>query len=314
MAKRFAVAGRQNTGKSYPRRWIPDGDNVAILQPSNKYSYLFSGPPKAHLLSPAELDQAIENETRQLVPEFDIISPEGKYNSLQEAYDKLMKNKTPTSIPLDILGSLVTHKATGYFKKEHIPGSVFFAPTFDHLKLCLQFIDKLMPWIHTVILPDFTHFITAVITSDVFLNQNSSGQAYQRYLKLAADAFKNFISESDNLRKDLVIVTEYHTEFNEAENVYELFVPGGKMVKEKFLPSSYYDVFLFTDVDYGDMSDEAEPIYRYVTRKTRKYPEARSMGIFPDLYVPNDLHSALTKFRKYHGIPVLYDAKMSKVA
>jgi hypothetical protein len=319
MGKRFAVAGFQNSGKSYPRRWIPDGDNVMILQPSNKFPHLYTGPANANLLTPEQLDAAEKAGTRKLVPDFDILGEDRK-TGMAEAFEKLkgkavkIQNRDHLiSQPYDLL--LYLHdKPAGYFPRDRMPGNVMFTPSFDDLKLGLEIVNKHMPWIHTIILPDFTHFITSVITSDRFLAQNSAGQAFQRYLNLAADAFKSFILSSDNLRKELVVVTEYHVEFNENEKQYELFVPGGKMVKEKFLPSSYYDIFLFTDVEYTSLDDNAEPIYRYVTRKTRKYPEARSMGLFQDLFVPNNLQLALTEFRRHYNIPVQYDKAVKEIA
>jgi hypothetical protein len=315
MGKRFGIAGFQNSGKSYSRRYIPDGDHVMVLQPSNKFPHLYSGPDNAHNLTPEELDKAIEDGTRKLVRDFDILGKDG-VTGIAGAFEKQRGKqvelpngqKFVISTPMDVILHQHMSKEAGYFTQANMIGNVWYTATFEELKLALQVVNKHMPWIHTVILPDFTHFITAVITSDKFLAQNTQGAAFQRYLILAADAFKAFLLSADDMRKDLIVVTEYHVEMNEVEKQYELFVPGGKMVKEKFLPSSYYDIFLFTDVDFKSADEDAEPIYRYVTRKTRKYPEARSMGIYSDLYVPNNLQDALTRFRRHYNIPVLYPA------
>jgi hypothetical protein len=104
------------------------------------------------------------------------------------------------------------------------------------------------------------------------------------------------------MRKDLIIVTEYHVELIPETGVYEIFTPGGKMLKEKFLPSSYYDTFLFTDCKYDENDENGNVEYRYVTRKIKRYPEARSIGNFEDLFIPNDLQMVLTQVRKYNGI------------
>ena len=152
-----------------------------------------------------------------------------------------------------------------------------------------------------LILPDFTHYISEVIANKNFILRKSGGEAFQRFWELAADALNNFITSIDELREDLLVVTEFHCEFNEANNMYEIFVPGGKMLKDKFLPDSYYDVMLYTHV-----LEDAEGIkqgdrYKFVTRRTDKY-NARCLNLFEEAYIPNDLQMVSDKVREYVGI------------
>lgn len=303
MGQRLGLAGFQNTGKSFTRRYIPDGENVIIIQPSKKASYLFTGPKNATKLSPEELDEAVKEGKRKMLGTFDLVSPEGKFKNLQQAAVNL-KDAGPHTDEFDVLRTLLKYKKAGYFKPEHLKGNVIFAPEFEDLEASLDFVDKLLPWVHTVILPDFTHFITERITSQNFLNQKFGNEAFGRYLEAAAESFRSFIRKSDYLRENLIVVTEYHIEENKERSRFEIFVPGGKMVKEKFLPSSYYDFFLFTDLLHDEMDETNQPEFRYVTRATKTYPEARSMGLYDTLYVPNNLQDVLTKLREQFNIQV----------
>jgi hypothetical protein len=303
MGQRLGLAGFQNTGKSFTRRYIPDGENVIVIQPSRKASYLFTGPKGVENFTTEQIDEAIKTGKRRMLGTFDLVSPEGKFKNLQQAAAGL-KDSGPHTDQFDALRTLLKYKKAGYFKPEHLKGNVIFAPQFEDLQTSLQFVDKLLPWVHTVILPDFTHFITERITSQNFLNQKFGNEAFSRYLEAAAESFRSFIRESDHLRENLIVVTEYHIEENKELGRFEIFVPGGKMVKEKFLPSSYYDFFLFTDVKHDEMDEEANPEYRYVTRTTKRYPEARSMGLFESLFVPNNLQDVLTKLRDQFNIQV----------
>jgi hypothetical protein len=306
MGKRFGIAGFQNTGKSFSRRWIPDGHNCMIIQPSVKASWLFTGPKDAHKLTPEQLDEAVHKGTRKLLDDrFDVKDPHSKFESLKQAAS-LLPNAGPHTNEFDALESLVKFKAPGYFKREHVTGNIILAPEFPDMAIASQFVDKLMPWVHTLILPDFTHFITEKITSDEFRGRKFKDEAFARYIDLAAEGYRAFIKGSDHFRKDLIVVTEYHVEWVESRERYELFLPGGQQMKQKFLPASYYDVLLFTDVVHGE-EEEDKPLYQFVTRATKRYPEARSGGLFEDLRIENNIQEALTAFRKQQNIPLRYE-------
>lgn len=306
MGHRIGIAGYQNSGKSFGRRWIPDGENVMILAPSVKVSHLYTGPANAKELDASQLDAAILAKARKPVGAFDLVSPEGKYKSLKQLIAITKQNAVNPQVvnEVTVMQLLIDVKPEGYFKPEHFKGNKVLIKDIERLQVYLNFINKFMPWVHTVILPDFTHFITEKLTSLEFRNKVSGNEQYKKYLDLAADGLRNFITSIDDMREDLIVVTEFHAEFKDVEQFYELFVPGGKMIKEKFLPSSYYDVFLFTDVQYADDENTA-PVYSFVTSKTKKYPEARSMGIFPTLRIPNNLQDVLTAFRESQAIELL---------
>jgi hypothetical protein len=291
MGELLGIAGFQNTGKSYSRRYIPDGHNCVVIQPSVKTSYLYTGPK----------DEAIKNGTRKLIGDFEAKSPEGKFKTLKEGAP-MLKNAGPHTNEFDVMAILTHHKQPGYFAPEHFAGNIIYAPEFHQLVIATNFVNKLMPWIHTIIFPDFTHFITEKITSNEFINRKYGNEAFAKYNEMAADAFRGFIKSAHTLRKDLVVVTEYHAEWVADKSRYELFLPGGQQMKNKFLPASYYDMLLFTEIKYNEMDDEAPPEYNYITRATPSYPEARSGGAYDTLRVPNNLHDALTQLRKQKNI------------
>lgn len=303
MGSRLGIGGFQNSGKSFGRRYIPDGERCMILQPSIKFSHLYTGPKGVEKFTPLQIDEAIKAGKRKPVGTFDLEQP-GKYKNLKELMD-VARGKTNVGVMIeevDLIRKMTVDKKEGSIKPEHVKGNSILCKNITYLGDYLEFINKHLPWIHTVFLPDFTHFISEVITSLDFRNKVSGGDQYKKYLDLAAEALRNFITSIDGMRRDLVVVTEFHVEYKETEGFYELFVPGGKMVKEKLLPSSYYDVFLFTEVTYKD--DSEEPIHQFVTDKTRKYPEARSMGIFGQKRIPNDMQTVLTQFREAQNIPI----------
>ena len=163
----------------------------------------------------------------------------------------------------------------------------------------LEYVSKDRPEIKTIILPDFTHFISAIVSDKKFIARKAGGEAFQRFWELAGDALQNFIISIDNLRDDLIVVTEYHAEFDEPSDMFKIFVPGGKMLEEKFKLDSYYDFMLYTHVKMKE-SGEVDS-YNFVTRRWDKY-NARSSELFKDTLIPNDLELVLSKMREYLGI------------
>lgn len=317
MGLRIGIAGDVNTGKSWGRRYIPDGENCIVIQPSVKRSYLFTGPANADKLTAEQLDEAVKAGTRMELDMFDLSHPSGKWANLHEAALK-QEGSNATMFPsqlhmIQILAKAIRELVTknmlpstgSFFKKENLKGNIIFCERIEDLKIYIQFINDFLPWVHTIILPDFTHYITSTLTADDFRARKLNGEQYAKYLDLAADGLKNFITSSNTLRPELILVTEYHVELNEDLKFWELFLPGGKMMKEKFKPSSYYDVFLFTNVQFGE-SEEDLPTYNYITRKTQMYPEARSSDLYDpkDLRVPNNLQDVLTRIRRIKNIEI----------
>lgn len=276
MAYKIGIAGVPNSGKSYSRRTIPDGENVIILAPSLKATHL-------------------KDSKKVPLKPFDVKTT--KFKNMGEYMEALKVTSSTT-----VIDYMNKHLAPGTLKPENITGNIQVLNQLDSLPIWLRFVSEHLPWVHTVIMPDFTHFISKVISTDAFINRKAGGEAYQRFWELAAEALKNFIISIDNYRDDLLVVTEYHAEYDEYLPGYDIFTPAGKMLKEKFLVPSYYDVLLFTDVEMPE-DENKEANYRFVTRPTKRYPFARSMNLFKSTYISNDLHVVLDTVREYLGIP-----------
>lgn len=279
MASKIGICGLANTGKSYSRRFIKDGENVFILAPSNKATHLKTsgGDP----LKP-----------------FDITTK--NYKTMDQAVTELGLNTVT-----NVIRAWNKAMPAGTLKPENLKGNMQLITDLKDLPVWLEFISKHMPWIHTLIIPDFTHFISLVISEDAFIQRKAGGEAYQRFWELAASALRNFIISIDKYRHDLLVVTEYHAEYKEDRGIYDIFVPAGKMLSEKFLVPSYYDILLFTDVKIENSGDEMETSeYRFVTKPTSKYPYARAMNLWEEPYIPNNLQDVLDKVRDYLGIPL----------
>lgn len=291
MASKVGIGGLPNSGKSFSRRSIPDGENVFVLMPSVKATHL-----KTSKGTPVKSFNVKTKNFPDVNAAVKAMASHGVSNV--QHLVSFWNQKLPE----------------GSFLPENLLGNVQQVRKLESLPIWLEFVSKHLPWIHTVIIPDFTHFISYVLSTQEFIERKAGGEAYQRFWELAATALRNFIISIDNYRQDLVVVTEYHAEFDETLPGFDIFVPGGKMLTEKFKVPSYYDVLLFTDVKMPEDEDK-EPEYRFVTKPTRRYPYARAMNLFEETYIPNDLQTVLTKVREYLGlewVPPTFPEKKEK--
>lgn len=269
MALRIGIAGRQNTGKSYSRKFIKNGEECFVLSPSRKMNHLFKSDGKAV----EKLD--IATTASPSIEEIMKVTKLGRRSDVVKA----CLNKTDLKLK----------------------GNYDVIDTLQELETYLQFIDKQYKSIKNLFLPDFTHYVSRILAQKEFITRKSGGDAYQRFWELAGDALNNFFLSIDDLREDLLVITEFHTEYDEVDGVYKIFVPGGKMLNDKFLADSYYDVLLYTCVlDDADGIKE-EDRYKFVTKRTDKY-NARCAGLFDEAMIPNNIQVVIDKVRKYNNI------------
>ena len=270
MAYKIGLVGLTNTGKSFSRKTLKKGEETFIISPSHKALH-------------------IRDSKGSPLKALDVLAPPN-INNINEFCTKLMCNKNA------LAGKLL--KAANPFE---VRGNHIVMKDIRYLESWINFVDKKMPHIKLLILPDFTHYISEILAQKEFIMRKAGGEAFQRFWELAADALNNFITSIDELRDDLLVVTEYHCEFNEATQMFEIYVPGGKMLKEKFLPDSYYDVLLYTHVMPNEDGIKTSDRYKFVTKRVDKY-NARCMDLFEDEYIPNDLQLVVDKVREYVGI------------
>ena len=182
-----------------------------------------------------------------------------------------------------------------------INGNWTIVPDIKSVQSHMNVISKVMPHIKTIVIPDFTHYISKILASEQFMKANSGGGAFARFWTLAAESLNAFFLGADALRDDLIVVIEFHAEFNDTEDVFQIFVPGGKMLSEKFKPESYFDIMLCTHIEKNDDGSVDANSYKFVTRKLNYY-NARSMELFSETLIPNNLDTVLKTVREYFHI------------
>lgn len=167
MAYRIGLVGLVNSGKSFSRKNIVHGEHCFILAPSMKASHLTTAdgiPVKALNINSKGSDPAhpeIQTPMAELMQKMGVSNQGNMIRQLQKR-DKGQLSK-------------------------YITGNTALIKNLEDLPIYLDFIDKHMPWITTVFLADFTHFISEVISKQDFIDRKGGGEAFQRLtMSLAA--------------------------------------------------------------------------------------------------------------------------------
>jgi len=278
MAQRIGIIGHPNTGKSYSRLTIKDGENYFVISPSQKFSFLKDSNGKA--VKPLDIKTS----------QFDGF--------------KDFKKKTGAKHPHQMVKALSEQDELP--EGVEITGNYVMCSMMEYVPAYLDLIDKFMPHIKAIFIADFTHYISYVISSDFFRSRKKGGEAFERYYDLAADSLHQIFLYIQNLeREDLLVVTEFHAEYDEEEDVYVIYVPAGKMIRNRFKPESYFDFMIHTYVvPYEDEQDDTKR-FKFVVQKVGKY-DGRMTNLFADIQengmIPNDMQLVLDKVSEFLGI------------
>jgi len=284
MATRLAIMGLPNSGKSYSRTYLPKGEESFVINPSIKETHLFTSQKNEHgfRIPVDELDMSIQAKVG-----LKAIAENIKVDTYHEVIHAFSQRNLPD-------GTVIT-------------GNYAMVPDLKWVESYLRFIDRHMPHIKNIFIADFTHFLSNVVSSKEFKRQGQSGSgAFERYWDLAANSLNHLIRSSDILtRKELIVAIEFHSEYDEKDDVYKIKVPAGKMLTEKYLPESYFDYMVHTHVVPYDGVLTEEERFKFVVIKRDRY-DGRMANIFKDAAVdgmiPNNMNLLLTRLRAYLNI------------
>jgi hypothetical protein len=123
---RICLLGPVNSGKSFSRTTIPDGENVLIIEASYKMSYLTDSDKK-----PVEM--------------LNILTKQYKGWDEARSYYKLSAQAPLTTITK----YLVNKYKPGSFKRRHLPGNIVICKDLKELPDWLYFVNTHMSGKHT---------------------------------------------------------------------------------------------------------------------------------------------------------------------
>ena len=165
----------------------------------------------------------------------------------------------------------------------------------DDIQGLVQHVNDNMPHIKTLVIEDFTHCFTARIFDPVFLSRTTGGDAFQRWNDFGASVYQALFAMADKWRDDLYITVLHHTEIKEDGTIG--FRSSGKLLDNTIDIPSYFNYMFHALVQRADTPDGRRYVFQTNEDSVR---QAKSVtGVFPDMFVANDLQKVLTRIRDF---------------
>ena len=158
------------------------------------------------------------------------------------------------------------------------------------LGLLKQISDK-APQIKIIILDT----ITSIMTNEFMSRLKEKG--FDKFGDFAKDTY-DIIKIARKLRDDLTVVIMSHVEDNydvHGDLRTSFKVIGGKLIKEKIEPESFFHMVLYTEVVMKD----GIPQYYFLTQNNGKNTCRSPLNLFSEYRIPNDLKLVIEAYKEY---------------
>ena len=154
----------------------------------------------------------------------------------------------------------------------------------------LSAISTGYPNIKTIVIEDLSHFYTHRTLNNTFIRT----EGWDKWNVFGSDVYNSILKGLTLLRDDLIIVVFQHTEVKEDGTIGDKTV--GKMLDSKVRIPSWFTVVL-----HGLVITESNSIsYMAQTNKAGSYLAKSPPGMFPSLYVRNDMKDILDSVKSYY--------------
>ena len=146
----------------------------------------------------------------------------------------------------------------------------------------------------TVILEDITHWFSKRVMGEA----NEKG--YEKWTRLAVDAFKALVDMEDQFREDLTVIVIGHTQTDKDQNGFNTITlqTPGKLLENVIKIPSYFTYVLHSEVEEGI---DGIPTYFFLTNRDGSGKEAKSPEGCLELREPNDYTLIIDKIDAYRN-------------
>lgn len=191
-----------------------------------------------------------------------------------------------------VINRTLPFKYTGmYVEKKNL----FNTPTYDEVLKGLDWANK-KPEIKNVVITDATY----IIRQEYFKLANQKG--YEKYTSFAVH-MQQILKAIQNMRPDIKVFMEYHVESNVTDAGATEYKPStvGKLLDSQYNILENIDIVLFASPQYEDKNIT----YGFYTNRTldrsgAEMPAKSPIGMFDELFIPNDLDYVAKKIDEYY--------------
>lgn len=184
------------------------------------------------------------------------------------------------------------------WKKNYTPfkgetGNYFASDIAKNILKFMDAIDKSRPEIKNIVIDDWQYTM-----SNEFMRRSTEA-GWDKFTEIAKHAWE-ILNKGRELREDLKVYILTHSDTQKGEfgskDILKIKTIG-KLLDEKINPMGLFTILMFTDV-HNDGKNGIE--YRFVTNNDGTYPAKSPMGMFEELYIPNDLGAVSKSIEEYY--------------
>ncbi len=195
---------------------------------------------------------------------------------------------------LRVINRTLPFKFAGIYGKEQ--KNMLSTPTYDSVLKALEWADK-QKHIKNIVITDGTY----IIRQEYFRKANQTG--YQKYTDMAVH-MQQVLKAIQECRDDIKVFMEYHVESIVTDSGATEYKPStvGKLLDSQYNILENVDIVLFTQPQYEDK----KITYGFVTNRTidrngAEIPAKSPIGMFEEMFIPNDLALVAKAIDEYYG-------------
>ena len=173
--------------------------------------------------------------------------------------------------------------------------NLFSTPTYTDVLKGLEWANK-QEHVKNIVITDGTY----IIRQEYFKKAQVAG--YQKYTEFAVH-MQQILKAIQELRDDIKVFMEYHVESNVSDSGVTEYKPStvGKLLDSQYNILENVDIVLFAQPEIDDKTVN----YGFLTNRTvdkngADIPAKSPMGMFEDLFIPNDLALVAKTIDEYY--------------
>lgn len=197
------------------------------------------------------------------------------------------------TVILRVINRTLPFKFKGLYGKEE--KNLYLTPTYEDVLKALNWANK-QENVKNIVITDGTY----IIRQEYFAKADQKG--YEKYTAFAMH-MQQILKAIQSLRDDIKVFMEYHVESTVTDTGATEYKPStvGKLLDAQYNILENVDIVLFASPEYEDKKIN----YRFVTNRTTdrmgsEIPAKSPMGMFDELYIPNDLSIVAKSIDEYY--------------
>lgn len=192
-----------------------------------------------------------------------------------------------------VINRILPFKYAGAYSKEK--KNLFSTPLYTDVLKGLEWANK-QNHVKNIVITDGTY----IIRQEYFKKAQVAG--YQKFTEFAVH-MQQILKAIQELREDIKVFMEYHVESDVSDSGVTEYKPStvGKLLDSQYNILENVDIVLFTQ----PIIDDKTVKYGFLTNRTvdkngAEIPAKSPMGMFEDLFIPNDLALVAKTIDEYY--------------